>query len=238
MRKWEGKIVDIICGWCPKVKEPETSVFSLVRALKINEVVRKNIHLAAIVLSATIVTSLLLVSLSLSYPIAPPLKQNVYTKTFTDSKDLVSLDVIIYYETELDGTWRVMHWSGKAYNVTVLVKPTFINTSVVSMLRILQCHAGVPYRWDAVVHYLGEYHPVWSTPLDYGIDLNPYWTNNTAWTAGSGMATYAKGDPSQFSFDYVPLWYHFVLRLIREDGTREIFIANDAFRIPFTSTVT
>lgn len=227
MREWERKIVDIIRGWCPKVKEQETSLFSLARALKMKEVMRKNIHLAAIVVATTIVTSLLLVSLYLSYPVAPPLKQNISTKTFTDSRHLVSLDIIIYYETELDGTWRTGLFAGKEYNVTILLKPTFINTSAVSMLRLLQCN---PYFHPECVDVM----PAYLTPLEYGIDLYPYWTNNTTCVVASWVQRAARVTQSLTGkkLDYFSLTYHFVFRLIQTDATREIFVAGDTIRIP------
>jgi hypothetical protein len=240
MKEWQRKIVDMLRGWCPKVKEPKTSHFSLVRTLKIKEVMRKNILLTTVVVIAAMATMLILASLYLSYPVAPPLKQNIYTKTFTDSRNLVSLDVIVYYETEEDGTWLASYYGYKEYNVTVLVKPTFINTSALSMVRILYYEVSPPYFSALTVyHHLIKYHGGSATPLDYGIDLNPYWTNNTSWIAAIGTVRPAVVNLKPFSpsLEYAPFSYHFVLRSVQTDGTREIFAADDTIIIPLVASI-
>jgi hypothetical protein len=240
MKEWQRKLVDFVRGWCPKIKEPKTSYFSLTRTLKIKEVMRKNVLLTAVVVITTMATMLILASLHLSYPATPPLKQNIYTKTFTDWGQLVSLDVIVYYETEEDGTWLASYYGYKDYNVTVLVKPTFINTSALSMVRILYYYVRPPYFSALpVYHHLVECHPASATPLDYGIDLNPYWTNNTTWIAASGTAQPAVVNLKRFSpsLEYAPFSYHFVLRSIQTDGTREIFVADDTIRIPLEASI-
>ncbi len=196
----------------------------------------KKLHLAIIIV-ATASTILLILGLHrLSYLLAAPLKENFYTRNFTDSRALVSLDVIIYYETELDGTWQVWYGASAgnpAYNVTVLVKPTFINTTAVSMLRVIE---GL-IDGGQVADVAGSYMPIDSAPLDWGMDMIPLWMDNSTWVARSERVTsWSRTTLNFYKLDYIPLEYHFVLRLVRTDGTREIFVADDTIKIPITSS--
>ena len=196
----------------------------------------KKLHLAIIIVATASAILLILGLHRLSYLLAAPLKENFYTRTFTDSRALVSLDVTIYYETELDGTWQVWYGASPgnpAYNVTILIKPTFINTTAVSMLRAIE---GLINGWQ-VTDGPGTYHPADSAPLDWGMDMVPLWRNNSTWVVKSERVTsWSRTTLNFYNLDYVPLEYHFVLRLIRTDGTREIFVADDTIEIPITSS--
>ena len=196
----------------------------------------KKLHLAIIIVAKASTILLILGLHRLSYLLAAPLKENFYTRNFTASRALVSLDVIIYCETELDGTWQVWYGASAgnpAYNVTALVRPTFINTTAVSMLRVIE---GL-IDGGQVADVPGTYHPIDSTPLDWGVDMIPLWINNSTWVARSERVTsWSRTNLNFYNLDYIPLEYHFVLRLIQTDGTQEIFVADDTIKIPITSS--
>lgn len=196
----------------------------------------KKLHLAIIIVAKASTMLLILGLHRLSYLLAAPLKENFYTRSFTDSRALVSLDVIIYYETELDGTWQVWYGASPgnpAYNVTVPVKPTFINTTAVSMLRVIE---GL-IDGGQVADVPGSYVPIDSALLDWGMDMIPLWISNSTWVARSERVTsWSRMTLNFYNLDYIPLEYHFVLRLIQTDGTREIFVADDTIEIPITSS--
>ncbi len=196
----------------------------------------KKLHLAIIIVAKASTMLLILGLHRLSYLLAAPLKENFYTRNFTDSRALVSLDVIIYYETELDGTWQVWYGASRgspAYNVTVPVKPTFINTTAVSMLRVIE---GL-IDGGQVADVPGSYVPIDSALLDWGMDMIPLWISNSTWVARSERVTsWSRMTLNFYNLDYIPLEYHFVLRLIQTDGTREIFVADDTIEIPITSS--
>lgn len=235
MRAW--KFHDVTDEWGYILLDIHITLFKFQSCyLIIEDRAMKKLHLVVTIV-ATASTMLLILGLHrLSYLLAAPLKENFYTRNFTDSRALVSLDVIIYYETELDGTWQVWYGASAgnpAYNVTVLVKPTFINTTAVSMLRVIE---GL-INGGQVADVPGTCHPADSAPLDWGMDMMPLWINNSTWVAQSERVTsWSRTTLNFYNLDYVPLEYHFVLRLIRTDGTREIFVADDTIRIPITSS--
>jgi len=153
------------------------------------------------------------------------LKQNMYSKTFSDLRRLLSLDVIIHYETEADGTWK--RGSQDRYNITILVKPTYMNESALSKVRIIYWEVGDPLPISSGAEYL----PAESTPIDFGIDLMGFWANQSAWRAVTRL--------HQPSTTYYPpvqlgqndLTYHFLIREILTDGASNIFNIGDFLSI-------
>jgi len=220
MKKWQRKIVDMLRGWCPKVKEPKTSHFSLARTLKIKEVMRENILLTVGFLVAVIVLALFLV-VCFSTPRAP-LKQNMYERSFSDMWGSIGLDVIIHYETEADDTWS--RSSEGKYNITVLLKPTYVNESVISKFNVI--HWGVgggPISITGGWPYLTE-EPA---PIDYGLDLMSFWLNQSVWCVVSQVYHL---NPSHYPpgiQDQSILTFGFMIREVLTNGTTRLFNMGD-----------
>ena len=147
-----------------------------------------------------------------------PLKQNEYKRTFDDLQGLLSLDAIIHYETEEDGTWRRSDVA--KYNVTVFVKPTYVKESVISKVNVIRWYIigleNVSGGW------LGPADE--PPPIDYGIELMGFWMNQSAWHVASQVC--------QFEWPYyapreagatwtISFW--FVIREILANGTSRSF---------------
>lgn len=186
---------------------------------------RKRARFAVVgIIAAVIIMALVLVAL---FPLPRgPLKQNEYKKTFDDQQGLLSLDAIIHYETEEDGTWRRSDVA--KYNVTVLVKPTYVKESVISKVNVIHWWIiGIDHTrggWQ----YLAEELP----PIDYGIELMGFWMNQSAWHVASQVC--------QFEWrHYIPreanaTWtisFWFVIREILTNGTSRIFNWGDSLFI-------
>jgi len=139
---------------------------------------RIRLAVAGTIIAVIAITAVLVAFFS---PRSGPLKQNMYTKSFDDQQGLLSLDAIILYETEEDGTWRTR--TGAKYNVTVLVKPTYVKESNISNVKIIRWSiSGIdsaPGGWP----YLLEEPP----PIDYGIELMDFWQNQSAWQVASDI---------------------------------------------------
>jgi len=155
-----------------------------------------------------------------------PLKQNLWTKSFDDQQGLLSLETTIDYETEEDGTWKSLN--GAKYNVTVLVKPTYVKESNISNVKIIHWSiSGIdfaPGGWP----YLLEEPP----PIDYGIELMDFWSNQSGWRVASQI----------FQVDwpyYAPRYsgaswtisFWFVIREILTNGTSRILNWGDSLLI-------
>jgi len=186
----------------------------------------------AVISLAVIATALLLAA---AFPNPPrTLKQNLYQKTFTDYPyELVSLDVIILYETETDGTWSsygISPWGGlptTAYNITVLIKPNYINESMISNLNVLDREIGA----DNPIGEIWGYHPAQAAPVDSGINLMDFWSNRSAWCALSKLC-YPDVFDSTGLRESTNINYHFVIREIQTNGTRFIFGVDDVISVP------
>jgi len=158
------------------------------------------------------------------------LKQNLYRKAFTDYPfGLMNLDVIIHYETETDGTWR--RSSQASYNITVLVKPTYVNESVMSSVKVIHWEVG-----DLITMVGGwSFFPAESAPMDYGIDLMDFWFNQSDWCVVSKIhhpsITYYPPAPLQ---DQNILTYYLIIREILTDGSNNLFNFGDFFSIPIS----
>jgi len=220
MKEWQRRFVDFVRGWCPKVKEPKTSHFSLVRTLKIKEVVRENILLTVGFLVAVIVLALFLV---VYFPTPRgPLKQNLYERSFNDMWGSISLDVIIHYEAEADDTWS--RSSEGEYNITVLVKPTYVNENVISRFNVI--HWGVgggPLSITGGWPHLAE-EPA---PIDYGLDLMRFWLNQSVWCVVSQVYQF---NPSHYPpgiQDQSILTFEFMIREVLTNDTTRPFNMGD-----------
>jgi len=220
MKEWQRKIVDFVRGWCPKVKEPKTSHFSLVRALKIKEVMREKILLTVGFLVVVIVLALFLVA---CFPTPRALlKQNVYERTFNDMWGSISLDVIVHYETEADGTWS--RSSEGKYNITVLIKPTYVNESVISECNVIRWRVGGgPISIAGGWLYLTE-EPA---PIDYGLDLMSFWLNQSVWCVVSQVYHLNPSHYPRGVQDQSILTFWFMIREILTNGTSRIFNVGD-----------
>jgi len=141
---------------------------------------RKYLFLIVGISTAIIVVALLFVAFFLTPQRI--LKENLYTKEFGDLSGLLRLDVIIHYETESDGTWR--RTSQARYNITVFVKLTYVNESVMSKLKVIYWGVGgIPTSiWGGWVEDIPQ-----SAPIDYGSDLMGFWFNQSAWRVGSDI---------------------------------------------------
>jgi hypothetical protein len=155
-----------------------------------------------------------------------PLKENLWTKSFDDQQGLLSLDAIIQYETEEDGTWRRL--TGAKYNTTVLVKPTYVKESDISKVNVIRWTiSGIDHAsggWP----YLSEELP----PIDYGIELMGIWLNQSAWQVASDVfhvdwPYYAPREPN--ATWTVSFW--FVIREILTNGTSRILNWGDSLFI-------
>ena len=159
-------------------------------------------------------------------PSRGPLKQNEYKRTFDDQQGLLTLDAIIHYETEDDGTWRRSDVA--KYNVTVLVKPIYVKESVISKVNVI--------RWSisGIDHAFGGWPDLAEEPppIDYGIELMGFWLNQSAWRVASQVF--------QIEWPYfVPreagaTWtisFWFVIREILTNGTSRIFNWGDSLFI-------
>lgn len=188
----------------------------------------------AVVSIAVIATVILLVK---SFPTTPTsLKQNLYQKKFTDYPyELVSLDVIILYETETDGTWR-SYWRSSwgipsaEYNITVLVKPKYINESMISNVNIIDWVIGA----DDPIAQSWSYYPSQAAPVDWGTNLMDFWSNRSAFCVVSKICIPMATGSSGFPRESTNINYHFSIRTIQTNGTRFIFILDDFFLIPIS----
>jgi len=186
-------------------------------------------HLFLIV--GTLTTIVTVAILSAAYFPTPHrvLKQNFYKKSFTDVRGLLSLDIVIHYETETDGTWR--RGSQASYNITVLVKPTYVNESVMSSVKVIHWEVGDP------ITMVGgwTFFPAEAAPMDYGIDLMGFWFNQSDWCVVSKIhqpsITYYPPAPLQ---DQNILTYYFIIREILTDGSNNLFNLGDFFSIPIS----
>jgi len=190
------------------------------------------------VISVVVVATALL--LAAAFPNPPrPLKQNLYQKTFTDYPyGLVSLDVIILYETETDGTWSsygMSPWTGglptAAYNITVLIKPNYINESIISNLNVIDWQLGAE-RPIASGPSEGHYYPAQAAPVDWGTNLMGFWSNRSAWCAVSELCYPDLFDSTGRTLESTNINYHFAIREIQTNGTRFIFGVDDIISVP------
>ena len=195
----------------------------------------KRLIIAAISV-AVIATALLLAA---AFPNPPKtLKQNLYQKTFTDYPyELVSLDVIIPYETETDGTWRGRWrdpWGGlpaEAYNITVLIKPNYISESMISNVNVIDWQLGAE-RPIASGPSEGHYYPGQAAPVDWGTNLMGFWSNRSAWCAASELCYPYLFDSTGRILESTNINYHFTIREIQTNGTRFIFGVDDIISVP------
>ncbi len=191
------------------------------------------LKIAAIII-AIIATALILAT---AFPNPPrQLKQNLYQKTFTDHPyDLVSLDVIILYETETDGTWRGRWrdpWGGlpaEVYNITVLISPNYINESMISNVNVLDWEIGAGNSFAKSGSY---YHPAQAAPVDWGTNLMGFWSNRNAWCVVSQLCYPYLFDSTGRILEFTNIYYHFAIREIQTNGTRFIFGVDDIFSVP------
>ena len=194
----------------------------------------KRLIIAAISV-AVVATALLLAT---AFPNPPKtLKQNLYQKTFTDYPyELVSLDVIILYETETDGTWRSYWrdpWGGlptAAYNITILIKPNYINESMISNVNTLDWQIGTPIATSG-----GVYYPAQAAPLDWGINLMGFWSNRSAWCVVNKPCYPYLVDYTGRTLESTNINYHFTIREIQTNGTRFIFGVDDIISVPVSA---
>ena len=184
---------------------------------------RTRFAVAGIIVAVIIISAFLIAFFP---PPRGPLKQNLYKRAFDDQQGLLSLDAIIHYETEEDGTWRRSDVA--KYNVTVLVKPTYLKESVISKVNVI--------RWSisGIDHAFGGWpdHAEEPPPIDYGIELMGFWLNQSAWRVASQVF--------QIEWPYfVPreagaTWtisFWFVIREILTNGTSRIFNWGDSLFI-------
>ena len=127
-----------------------------------------------IVVAVLIITAFLVAFFS---PPRGPLKQNVYKWAFDDRQGLLSLDAIIHYETEADGTWR--RSEAAKYNITFLVKPTYVKESVISKVNVIHWSISGIYRVS------GTNLPEEPPPTAYEIELMDFWLNQSSWRVAS-----------------------------------------------------
>ncbi len=190
------------------------------RALKIKEVVRENTLRTVGLFVAVIVSSLFLVA-CFTIPRAP-LKQNLYERSFSDMWGSISLDVIIHYETEADGTWS--RSTEGEYNLTVLVKPTYVNETVVSKFNVI--HWGVgggPLSITGGWSYLTE-EPA---PIDYGLDLMSFWLNQSVWCVVSQVCQFNPSHYPRGIQDQSILTFEFMIREVLANDTTRPFNMGD-----------
>jgi hypothetical protein len=222
-----------IRGWLPK--EPALPSHQRIKATRDKN--RKGVRTVAVISVGVVATALFLV---VAFPNPPrPLKQNLYQKTFTDYPyELVSLDVIILYETEDDGTWsayRLNTWPAggsptAGYNITVLIKMNYVSESIISNLNVIDWQLGAdsPIA-DGPTE--GHYYPAQAAPLDWGASLMGFWSNRSTWRAVSTLCY-----PNIFDYSGVRessnINYHFTIREIQTNGTRYIFGADDIILVP------
>ncbi len=181
---------------------------------------RKHLFPIVGILVAVIVAALFLAAVSPA-PSAP-LKQNLYKRTFDDLQGLLSLDVIINYETEADGTWRRSTLA--RYNVTVLVKPTYVKESVISKVNVI--------RWR-----VGGIHYTSVALIDYRLELMGFWLNQSAWRVVSQVYQVDWGDyPRPPRIENAPktLFFWFMIREILTNGTSRIFNWGDYLSIDWS----
>jgi len=158
-----------------------------------------------------------------------PLKQNLWTKSFDDQQGLLSLETTIYYETEEDGTWRRL--TAAKYNVTVLVKPTFVKESNISNVKIIHWSiSGIDHAIGGWPYLLEE-----PPPIDYGIELMGFWLNQSAWQVASDIfhvdwPYYAPREPG--ATWAISFW--FVIREILTNGTSRILNWGDSLFISWS----
>jgi len=182
---------------------------------------RKHLFPIVGILVAVTVAALFLAAVS---PVpSAPLKQNLYKRTFDDLQGLLSLDVVIHYETEADGTWR--RSNAARYNVTVLVKPTYVKESVISKVNVI--------RWGVGGIHSTSVAPTWGgwanlaeepAPIDYGLELMGFWLNQSAWRVVSQVYQVDWPDytPRTAQSDPKTLFFWFVIREILTNGTSRI----------------
>ena len=187
---------------------------------------KKRTRLAAAGIAVSVVIATALIIEFFPPARSGPLKQNLWTKSFNDEQRLLSLETTIYYETEEDGTW--MRLNGAKYNVTVLVKPTYVKESNISNVKIIRWTiSGIdstPGGWP----YLLEEPP----PIDYGIELMDFWQNQSAWLVASDIfhvdwPYYSPREPG----DTWNISFWFVIREILINGTSRIFNWGDTLFI-------
>jgi hypothetical protein len=217
-----------IRGWLPK--EPALPNHQRIRATHAKS--HKGVRTVAIISVGVIATALLL---AVAFPNPPKqLKQNMYTKTFTDYPyELVSLDVIILYETEADGTWSsygISPWGGlptTAYNVTVLIKPSYVNESTISSLNVTD------RRIDPGGGFLSYYPGQQGAPVYYEINLMDFWSNRSVWCAlNTPVYPDVYDDSTGRLLESINIDYHFVIREIQTNGTRYLFGIDDVISVP------
>jgi hypothetical protein len=155
-----------------------------------------------------------------------PLKENLSTKSFDDQQGLLSLDAIIHYESEEDGTWRRL--TGAKYNVTVLVKPTYVKESDISQVNVIHWSiSGIDHAFGGWPYLLEEL-----PPIDYGIELMGFWLNQSAWQVASDVfhvdwPYYTPREPG--ATWTISFW--FVIREILTNGTSRILNWGDSLFI-------
>jgi hypothetical protein len=221
LKKW-------IRGWLPK--EPALPNHQRIRAMPVKS--QKPGCVIAVISVAVVATALLL---AVAFPSpSKRLTQNLYRKTFTDYPyELVSLDVIILYETDTDGTWSShgrSPWRGLptiAYDITVLIKPNYINESIISNLNVIDWQLGA----DNPIASSGGYYPAQAAPVDWGTSLLVFWSNRSAWCAVNTLCY-----PDIFDYTGVRestnINYHFTIREIQTNGTRYLFGVDDIISVP------